>query len=48
MFSGFSNLVFCKAENESLVDSGKIADPELIEQLKYLKPAWLRFMAGRK
>jgi hypothetical protein len=44
MFSGFSNLVVCKAENEALVDSGKIADPELIEQLKYLKPAWLRFM----
>ncbi len=44
MFSGFSNLVFCKAENEALVDFGKIVDPELVEQLKYLKPAWLRFM----
>jgi hypothetical protein len=44
VFSGFSNLVFCTAENEALVDSGKIADPELVEQLKYLKPAWLRFM----
>jgi hypothetical protein len=43
-FSGFSNLVFCKAENEALVDAGKIVDPELIEQLRYLRPAWLRFM----
>ena len=44
IFSGFSNLVFCKAENEALVDAGKIVDPELVKQLKYLKPAWLRFM----
>jgi hypothetical protein len=43
-FSRFSNLVFCKTENEPLVDAGKIVDPELIEQLKYLRPAWLRFM----
>ena len=43
-FSGFSTVVFCKAEHEALVDSGKIADPALIEQLRYLNPAWLRFM----
>lgn len=44
VFSAFSNLVFCKAENEVLVDTGKIVDPQLVEQLRYLKPAWLRFM----
>jgi hypothetical protein len=43
-FSGFTNVVFCKAENERLVDAGKIVDPELIAQLQYEKPAWLRFM----
>jgi hypothetical protein len=43
-FSGFRDLVFCKQENEAYLDSGKIVDPELIEQLRYLRPAWLRFM----
>jgi len=43
-FSDFSDLVFCKSANESLVDAGKIADPDLIQQLQYLNPAWLRFM----
>ncbi|ABQ33250.1 hypothetical protein [Bradyrhizobium sp. BTAi1] len=43
-FSGFSNLVFCKAENETLVDSGALVDPLLIEQMRHLRPSWLRFM----
>jgi hypothetical protein len=52
-FSGFSNLVICKAANESLVDAGQITAPDLIEQYKYLmnhetapysQRGWLRFM----
>jgi hypothetical protein len=43
-FSKFADLVFCKLGNETLVDAGKIVDPDLIAQLQYEKPAWLRFM----
>jgi hypothetical protein len=52
-FSGFANLVICKAANESLVDAGQITDPDLIDQYKYLmnhqtapfsQRGWLRFM----
>jgi hypothetical protein len=43
-FSGFTNLVFCTAANESWVDSGKLVDPTYTAQLQYLKPAWLRHM----
>jgi hypothetical protein len=52
-FSGFSNLVICKAANEALVDAGQITDPDLINQYKYLmnhetapfsQRGWLRFM----
>ncbi len=43
-FSGFTNLVFCTAANESWVNSGKLVDPTYAAQLQYLKPAWLRHM----
>ena len=36
--------MFCKLANESIVDAGRVVDPELIAQLHYEKPAWLRFM----
>jgi hypothetical protein len=42
--SGFSNLVYCQAANESAIMSGQLVDPAYVAQLKQLGVKWLRMM----
>jgi hypothetical protein len=45
-YSGFSNFIFCKDNGAdlALIQSGQISDTTYLNQVKQLRPKWLRFM----
>jgi hypothetical protein len=44
IISGFTNLVYCQAANESAVLAGQLVDPAYVAQLRQLGVKWLRCM----